>query len=299
GEPRMPYSSVIEKVNRSGKLVISVDIPSGINSTIAVKPEMTVTFTDVKIPMNENNSGQIIIKDIGISKNDIFSTGPGDLLFYPYPDKESHKGMNGNLGIMGGWKFHGSAIIAAKGAHSTSPDLVKIFINNRNYQIIGSQVYSTMVIDCEENEDYIEDILKSSCILMGPGMGEDDHEMSTMARILEASNVPVVLDAAGIMLLKSRGMSSMGKDIVITPHKGEFRKLTGMEPTEANAEETARKLGVTVIIKGPQDIITDGINTITGIGGTPRMTMGGTGDLLAGIIGGLMSKGMPAMRAVS
>ncbi len=299
GEIGEPYRAVIQKLNNSGKPILSVDTPSGLGSQMSIRPDRTVTFTCVKENMDEDNSGKITIENIGIDETSVNETGPGDIVFYPFPDEKSHKGMNGRLSIMSGWKFHGSAIMAAMGAQSTSPDLVKIFINHRNYDIIGSQIHSTMLVDCEESEYFIEDLLKADCIIIGPGMGESEYERSTMEKIIEAANVPLILDASAIMILKNNEKNSMGKEIIITPHKGEFTRLTGLDPTKENAEITAKKLGITIFLKGQSDIITDGLTTITGHGGTPRLTMGGTGDLLTGILGGLISKKMPLMRAAS
>ena len=299
GEIKEPLASVIRKINGSGKPVLSVDVPSGLGSSLAVKPSRTVTFTFVKDTMDSQNSGDIITKNIGIDQNLVYETGPGDILFFPFAHKNSHKGMNGKIAIVAGWKYHGSALIASMGAHSTSPDLVKIFSNSRNYSVVGSQIYTTMLENCEENEYFMEEILKDDCILMGPGMGDSDYEISIMEKIMEAANVPIVLDASAINILGKQGKGSLGKEIVITPHKGEFKKLTGKEPTLENAKSAAKKLGITIFLKGPTDIITDGTTTILGNGGNSRMTMGGTGDLLAGFLAGLIGRKVPILRACS
>lgn len=299
GEIKEPLASAIIKINNSKKPILSVDVPSGIGSSIAVKPTKTVTFTFVKNAMDSQNSGDIITKNIGIDEKLVYESGPGDILFFPFAEKDSHKGMNGKLAIVAGWKFHGSALIAAMGAHSCSPDLVKIFSNSRNYSVIGSQVHTTMLENCEENENFMEELLKYDCILMGPGMGESDYEISTMEKILEAVNVPIVLDASAINIIGKQGKGLMGKEIVITPHKGEFKKLTGTDPTLENAKTAARKLGITIFLKGQTDIITDGTTTIFGNGGNARMTMGGTGDLLAGLLSGLISRKVSIFRASS
>ena len=299
GEIREPLASIIKKINSSGKPVLSVDVPSGIGSSFAIKPSKTVTFTFVKDSMDKQNSGDIITKNIGIDQKSVYETGPGDILFFPSAEKSSHKGINGKLAIVAGWKYHGSALIASMGAHSTSPDLARIFINSRNYSVIGSQIHTTMLENCEENEYFMEEILKYDSILMGPGMGNSDYEISVMEKIMEAANVPIVLDASAINIIGKQGKGSMGKEIVITPHKGEFQKLTGTEPTLENAKSAAKKFGITIFLKGPTDIITDGVTTILGNGGNSRMTMGGTGDLLAGLLAGLISRKVPTLRACS
>ena len=105
GEIREPYASYIKALNDSGKTVLSCDVPTGFGTANAVRPDVTVTFHDVKEGMNEKNCGNIIIADIGIPKDAYDFVGTGDMLRYPIPKDESHKGQNGKLLVIGGGPY--------------------------------------------------------------------------------------------------------------------------------------------------------------------------------------------------
>ena len=97
GRVREPYRSFIEDADSSRKPVLSVDVPSGLGTDLSISPTCTVTFMDSKTGMTPENSGEIIIADIGIPYEAYHEVGPGDMLRYPVPGKSSHKGQNGRL----------------------------------------------------------------------------------------------------------------------------------------------------------------------------------------------------------
>ena len=112
GDVREPYRSFIAASSDSGT-VVSVDIPSGLGTDMSVHPVATVTFHDIKEGMTRENSGEIIIADIGIPAEAVDATGPGDMLRYPVPGKCSHKGQNGRLMIVAGGPYFGAPIMAS------------------------------------------------------------------------------------------------------------------------------------------------------------------------------------------
>lgn len=297
GTPKYPYDVAIRKINSSGKIVVSVDVPSGIGSDLAVIPAHTVTFSQLKDGMNEKNSGKIEVADIGIP-DDIFRyAGQGDLIYYKFPKPDSHKGMNGTLAILGGLEFYGSAVIAAEGATGVGVDLVRIFTSPQNYQIIGSYDPGYIVrIIGDDQGDLADQISKNTAILAGSGNGLSDLAGRVLDTALELKHIPIVLDADAVKLLAKSSFTGR-ENMVITPNKNEFRILTGREPTEENAVKYATDNGLVVVLKGQEDIVASPGRTIIVQGGNPRMTMGGTGDLLAGIIGGFCSKGINSFRA--
>ncbi|WP_048162164.1 bifunctional ADP-dependent NAD(P)H-hydrate dehydratase/NAD(P)H-hydrate epimerase [Thermoplasma acidophilum] len=298
GDPKDPYRSVIENINRSCSHVVSVDIPSGLGTRYAVKPEITVTFTMEKYGMNQDNSGKIIVADIGIPPDVRKYAGPGDLLYYPKPDPSSHKGMNGTLAIVGGWEFHGSSVIAALAAERIGLDLVRVFVSPRNYQIVSGYDPGIIVRQVEKlDEKKLSEIYGNSAILLGPGMGKGDDAMEAARKIVSDSRVPMVVDADALDAVGAYSGSFAGRKIIITPHKGEFRRISGFEPTEENAISYARKKGLIVVLKGQVDVITNGEEVHYAKGGNARMTMGGTGDLLAGIISAFLARSVDPMRA--
>ena len=299
GELRDPYARVIKIVNNSGKKVVSVDVPSGLGTKTWVHPDITVTFTDVKEGMNNSNSGKIEIVDIGIPDNAINYSGPGDLVYLKTPGKDSHKGDNGTVAIVGGWSFHGSAVISSMGALSVGTDLVRVYTTEDNYSIISSYNPEIIVRKITPENLPLDEIKKHRSILIGPGMGiEKSYERSILS-LIASYNGEIIMDADALKMLSSHKNSIMGKKITVTPHKQEFVRFYDEDPTRENAEVLSRHYGFTTVLKGSTDTVTDGINTILTDGGNSRMTMGGTGDLLAGIISGLISKGMERLRACS
>lgn len=300
GDPRPPYDGVIDLVNKSGKTVVSIDVPSGIGTKRSIMPQFTVTFTDEKEGMTPENSGKIHIADIGIPDSLKTMAGPGDLVYYSIPEPDSHKGMNGTLAIVGGWTFHGSAVIAALGAEKIGTDLVRVYTTGSNYGIISS--YDPSIIVRKANlisSRLYEEIRGNRAVLIGPGLGISPEAANAVKRIVNSTENPMVIDADALKILKDFRHIMDGKNIVITPHREEFRILSGKEPTEENVMEFSSEHGITTLLKGKVDFITDGKRVMYSRGGNARMTMGGTGDLLAGILAGFISRGTDPFRAAA
>ena len=279
GTPRSPFDEVIKKVNSSGKKIVSVDVPSALGSEVAIHPFMTVTFTDLKEGMNERNSGKIVIADIGIPEKVFNYAGPGDFVYYRLPEPDSHKGMNGVVAIVAGWTFYGSGIISARGAVKTGADLVRVYSNDYNRVVLSS--YDPQIIVRPVDGKTPDDIGKSNSILIGPGLGKG-QDISPILSHLKGYSGVVVVDADGLDLLNLIRRELGNSQIIITPHHGEFERISGTKPTEKNAIDFSKKFNVIIILKGPEDLIVFHDKVVRVEGGNPRMTMGGTGDLLAG-----------------
>jgi NAD(P)H-hydrate epimerase len=292
GEPRKPYDSVIDIMNKSGKPIISVDVPSGFPTDIQIKPQYTITFTDIKNGMNPSNSGKIIVTDIGIPDDVKSISGPGDMVYMPISTPESHKGMNGTVGILAGWEFSGAAVMSSLSAYNTGTDLVKVFSNDANRSIILSYNPGLMFYPVK---DKVFDTSGLDALLIGPGMGKTDEARNLMEYAVNNYQGQLILDADALKIIKPSKIA--GRNTIITPHKAEFTAFTGLPPTEENAIETARKYGIVILLKGSRDIITNGETTKYSYGGNSRMTMGGTGDALAGIVAGIASRKVNPLRS--
>jgi len=287
GIPRSPYDTIITKINSSGKTVVSVDVPSGLGSAIAVKPSITVTFTDVKIGMNTENSGRIVIADIGIPEKVFKYAGPGDFIYYKLPITDSHKGMNGVVGIVAGWTYYGSGVIAAMGAVKSGADLVKIYSTDYNRAILSS--YDPQIIVKGVTDNALEGIGESNSVLIGPGLGRSQNLKPILTHLYGFAGVTVV-DADALDLIEQITSALSESSIIITPHRGEFRRISGLDPTPENAVAFSKKFNVIIILKGVEDLIVFRDRVIRVQGGNPRMTMGGTGDLLAGLTAGISAR---------
>ncbi len=290
-----PVLSAVRSINKSGKKIISIDIPTGLGSKEAVKPVTTVTFTDTKKGMNKANSGLIKVVDIGIPEDCFSRSGPGDFLYYPLPQETSHKGMNGTLAVIAGWQSFGAGVMASLSALKSGCDLVKVYLPKSSLSAFYG--YSPELMLFEFDDSAVEDIRKADAVLVGPGMGKSQEQFNLMRKIIGSLSKPVVVDANTLKGMKPELLA--GRNAVVTPHHGEFEIFTGYKADEKNAVKAAKAFKGVVLLKGNNDIITDGESVLTSKGGNARMTMGGTGDVLAGLVAGFIAKGMPNLYAAS
>ncbi len=141
---------------------------------------------------------------------------------------------------------------------------------------------------------------KMHAILIGPGIGRDDRTKRAIASLLEKVKAPMIIDADALHMID---LNKVPEGTVITPHRGEFRALFGEHPPEDIAErkemvmQKAKEYGITIVLKGPVDVISDGERAMLNRSGVPRMAVGGTGDVLAGVITSLIGRGMEPYHA--
>ena len=297
-EVREPYKTIIERINASSTPVVSVDVPSGLMSNIAIKPKVTVTFSDIKEGMTPENSGEIIVKDIGVPHEAYSIIGPGEFVYYPKNRPESHKGENGKVLVIGGGPYTGAPALAGMAALRMGADLVHIATPESSYIPIASYSPDLIVhklsgdVLCQEDVDKVMALSESvDAILIGPGLGRDERTMDAIREIVAKCTKPMIIDADAINAVSSELSILEGKECVITPHRREFEILTGKQVTIENAEAAASELGVVLIVKGNEDIVTNGKWTKFNKTGNPRMSVGGTGDVLAGEVAAVLSKG--------
>jgi NAD(P)H-hydrate epimerase len=215
--------------------------------------------------------------------------------------------------VIGGGPYTGAPALAGLAALRTGADLVFVATPKRSWKVVSSYSPNLIVRDLSADmlvpEDFplITDLLsKVDSVILGPGLGI--HSRTTEAvvmflRDLYARNLPVVVDADAITGIRSNPPPSQHCPMVVTPHAGEFTKLTGetlpvdlpgrMERVQAQA----KRLGITICLKGPTDIVSDGTVTKLNRIHNVAMSVGGTGDVLTGIIGALLSKHVPPLEA--
>ncbi|OPY31500.1 MAG: putative carbohydrate kinase [Methanomassiliicoccales archaeon PtaU1.Bin124] len=310
GEPKEPFVAIIKAINSSGVPVLAVDLPSGLGSANVVRPNLTVSFHDMKLGMSEKNSGKVMVYDIGIPEDASRYCGPGDYAYYPIPVKTSHKGQNGRVLVIGGGPYTGAPFLAAMGAYRIGADLVFIAAPSSVSDTISG--YSPNVIvnklpgsilspgDLGRLRAMLRDM---NSVLIGSGVGRDPQTFESVRNFVKVCDVPIVIDADSFAALSGNLDLLKGKSGIMTPHGGEFLKLTGEElasDLDSRAEqcrELAKRTGITVLLKGAVDIVTDGKEIRLNRTGNPGMSVGGTGDVLAGICAGLLAKGVPPFHA--
>ncbi len=298
GNPKEPYRTAIELINSSEKPVISIDVPSGIGYEPCVRPQLTITFDSPK----EGMEGNVGVVDIGISEDAKRYIGPGAFVRYPRPGKEAHKGDAGRVIVIGGGPYHGAPIMAGKATYRTGSDLVYLTVPERIYGTVASAsdnfiVFSEgrEVIGDSAVDRFLEMQGKLHAALIGPGIGRDDGTEKAVKYMVNSSEIPLVLDADALHLVSPE---ELPENTVVTPHRGEFKALFGAEVPDEMEErrelvrETAEKYGIVILLKGHMDIVSDGKKVALNRTGVPRMAVGGTGDVLAGIVTSLIGRGM-------
>ncbi|QLH75383.1 MAG: NAD(P)H-hydrate dehydratase [Methanomassiliicoccales archaeon] len=304
GDLKEPFLEIIKAVNVSKVPVVSVDVPSGLGTPTAVRPKITVTFHDIKEGMTEKNSGKVIISDIGIPEEALTHCGPGDFAYYPIPSPGSHKGENGRVLVIGGGPYTGAPFLAAMGALRIGVDLVYVAAPSSVSHIISS--YSPNIIvrpllgsivdtgDLSRLRSYSRDV---DAVLIGSGLGREPQTFEAIREYIRTCDVPMVIDADAFAALSGHLEALNGKKGILTPHGGELQKLTGevvkqdLDGRSGQAKDLAKRTGMTVLLKGPVDIVSDGVDIKFNRTGNPGMSVGGTGDVLAGICAGLLAKG--------
>jgi len=300
GKVKDPYRSFILEANASGVTIVSVDVPSGMGTDTAIKPQTTITFHDVKIGMNDENCGNILVADVGIPVDAMKFIGPGDVLRYPLPDDNSHKGENGRLMVIAGGPYFGAPAMCCMSALRTGADIVRLYTPQNVAQAISTYCPVLMItslpgdrLTTESVDLLLEDSLRYDAVLIGPGIGKDPDTMLAVKEFVRKCKTPLVIDADALSAII--GMEIL-TPAIITPHKGEFRKL---DSEYGGPESLARAMNVTLLLKGHVDTITDGNATRYNRSGTPAMTSAGTGDVLSGAVAALLSKGLSTMEAAS
>jgi len=308
GTLKEPYATITRKLSSLSKItIVSLDVPTGLGTSPAVQPQHTITFHDSKEGMDAFSCGSIHIVDIGIPKDALEYIGPGELIeYYPRPIKQSHKGENGRVLIVGGGPYIGAPALCGLAALRTGVDLVHIATPQRSWQPIASFSPNLIVHDLNSDLLTLGDLpflreLMPSCdaLCIGPGLGKEKETEAAIVKIIllaKEQQKPLVIDADAIGPIAQHVQELRHTPTVITPHAREFKLLTGVvlpfdiEKRSELIHEWAQRLGVTILFKGPIDIISNGKEVKKNKIHNESMTVGGTGDVLAGIITGLLSK---------
>jgi hydroxyethylthiazole kinase-like uncharacterized protein yjeF len=310
GDLRGNYQTMVNAMNASGRPIVSVDVPSGLGTLMAAHPSLTVTFHDIKEGMSSENCGEIVVKDIGIPADAERYLGPGELLHYPVPAPDAHKGQNGRVLVVGGGPYTGAPALAGLAAYRIGADLVFVACPERVRGMVAS--YSPNLITVPLTGDLLNeghlDTLTSlmetmDAVLIGPGLGDDLGTLKVIRELIAKCNKPMVLDADALRAIAGHSDMLRGKQGVLTPHHRELELLrrSSIEPTLGQRKDAAMELasgsGWTVLVKGKVDLVTNGIDVKYNRTGNPGMTVGGTGDVLAGITVGLLAKGVSPYNA--
>lgn len=230
------------------------------------------------------------------------------------PDRDvfAHKGDFGKILLICGSKgYTGAAALAAIGALRCGAGLVYLGVPESIYAIEAVKLTEPVVFALPDEDGMLsvkackpirEKLPSMDAVLIGCGLGRSEGCSAALGEVLRSFNGPVVIDADGINLLEAHKDILRGRTgpVILTPHEGEYTRLAGPITDRVTAAvRLARDLGVIVLLKGHHSIITDGINAYLNPTGNPGMAVGGSGDVLAGIITALLGQGISPLEAAA
>jgi len=230
--------------------------------------------------------------------------------FYPQRDPWSHKGNFGYVLIVAGSRIYsGSPVFNALGALRAGADLTMIVSCLRATDIAASFAPDliTRPLDKDLEMKHVGKIVslakKFDSLVIGGGLARKEKTYKAIKEIIKAIDLPMVIDAEAIRAAAEEPKILENKSAILTPHAGEFKALTGeevmpeIEDRKEKVKKWAEKLKTTILLKGHIDVISDGKEIILNETGSPLMTKGGTGDILAGICAAFLAKKFSALEA--
>ena len=311
-------AKLVSHINQSGCKVISIDIPSGlfVDSTSKGNPfvhaKHTLSFQSYKLafllPENAAATGEVHILDIGLHPRFYENTGSRYELIdealikgiYQPRDLFAHKGNFGHAAIIAGSTgMMGAATLCAKACLRSGAGKLTCFVPKEGYEIMQTTVPEAMT-SISGTKDYIEladGISEFDSVAIGPGIGINEYTIGLLKSVLQQCKNPIVIDADALNILASNHSFFMDTPpySILTPHKKEFERLFGKSENQFDqvklAEQKAKELNVVIILKGHYSFIATpdkgGYFNSTGNAG---MATGGSGDVLTGILAGLLAQ---------
>lgn len=322
------HKEIIDALNSMEGIKIAIDMPTGIDATTgdilgaAFKADYTVTFVLKKLGMFFSDGidycGEVVCTDIGLPRTAIEEIQPkiyaydqSDMDKIPKRYNNSHKGTYGKVAVIAGSKnMSGAAFLCGKAAYSVGAGLVKIYTHESNRTIVQSQLPEAVMMTYEEYGGAlacVEDVLKwATVIVVGPGLGVDTTSERMLYELMMRAEVPMVLDADALNILSNNIelLESISVPVVMTPHMKEMSRLIDKTPSEIMdnrfeiARDFAKKTGVTLVLKDAKSVVTDGgEQSYINLAGNNGMSTGGSGDVLSGIIAGMIAGGLSLAEA--
>ena len=303
GALREPEATAAEAIDDSDATVVAVDVPSGVDADTgaaasnAVDADSIVTFHDEKPGLSELDA-DVRVADIGIPRAAERFVGPGDLRTNAR-DPHSEKGDSGRVLVIGGGPYTGAPALAGQASLRAGADLAFVSVPRKVFAPIAGYAEDLIVqpYDAEQlSPDQVEGLVDTATehddvVVLGPGLGTADETLEAVEQFLEEFEGRAVIDADALSVVPEVDTDAT---LVCTPNRHELAGMGGPDIDDLrNAtdeiESFADELGHVVLAKASADVITDGEETRVCRAGTPGMTVGGTGDVLAGITAALLA----------
>jgi NAD(P)H-hydrate epimerase len=347
GTPEEPLASLIGMVNASGKPVLAVDLPSGMEADTGVvagaciRADLTVTLGLPKLGLyldpGAGYAGEIVIGDIsfppGLAGGDGLAADEAAFYlidlplvsgFMPRRRSSDHKGSYGHVVVVGGTPgYTGAIALAGNAALRSGAGLVTAVVPASLYPVLAAKLTETMTRPAPESSgggfsrsayNALRDLFGRATVLaVGPGLGQDPETAIFLHDLLCGTGLPTVIDADALnllacdqSLLENPLLAENRKRWVLTPHPGEMARLLGTSIGEVQADrvgvamKASQAWGATVVLKGAHTVVADpGGAVLINPTGNPGLATGGTGDVLAGLIAGLLAQGLTPVQAAA
>jgi NAD(P)H-hydrate epimerase len=319
GAPRPEAAAAIERINACGAPVVAVDLPSGVDASTgetagaAVDADLTVTFHARKVGLvvapGRFHAGRVVVADIGLeaAPTAVVRGTPALLDRVPRRGARDTKFSSGSLLVVGGAPGTTSAAaLTATAAMRADAGYVTLAVPAAALPVAEALALEPVKRGFEwaNAADSLEsDVARSSALAVGPGLGRSDEARALVRTLLGTSSLPVVVDADGLF-----GLEPAPRDAptILTPHAGELARLLEVESAWVAAHRleaaarAAERFGAVVLLKGADTIVRapDG-RTVVCDTGPPSLATAGTGDVLTGVVGTFLAKGLDAVDAAA
>ncbi len=313
GEPRAEAARLIDEVNGAGVPVVAVDLPSGVDADTgeiagaAVRADVTVTMHGRKVGLEvapgRFNAGDVVVAEIGLDHRETAHrlVTREVLSLVPRKRPSDTKYTAGALLVVGGAPgMTGAVSLTATAAFRADAGYVTVCAPAESLPILEGRLVEAVKRPLEEAQDAVA---KHDALAIGPGLGRSDEIQSLVRRLLEESDLPAVVDADALYGLEPFERSA---PTVLTPHEGELGGLLGRDSAWVAAHrlaavtEAVERFGCACLLKGADALIAaPGNGVLVAALGPPSLATAGTGDVLTGVIGAFLAKGMEARLAAA
>ena len=331
GEVREKEAGIIEKINAAGAPVVAVDVPSGVDggtgevAGAAIFADATVCAHAAKvgcvISPGAEHAGETLVVDIGIppeadAEPSLLWTDASSLRGrVPRTSGPAHKYSAGALMVVAGSRaMTGAAVMSVRGAERAGCGIVFLATSAGAAPAVDIELTEAIVYGVEEDEsggmssraagEILARSERATALVIGPGIGSGDEGRRLVEAVLAGTDVPILLDADAVTSLAGTDvLAKRDAPTVITPHAGELGRVLGSGAKEVSARRlaSARKAaddnGCCVLLKGSDTLVVEGGKASVNSTGSVALATAGTGDVLSGVIGALLSRGMVPFEA--
>jgi NAD(P)H-hydrate epimerase len=313
GEPRPDAAAIIERINTSGKPVVAVDVPSGVDASTGeirgavVQADLTVTFHGRKVGLvvapGRFHAGRVAVADIGLepAETEHRRVSREILRLVPGKREQDTKYSAGAVLVVGGASgMTGAACLSAEAAFRADAGYVAVAVPPASLAVVETKLLEQVKTTWDDLDG---PLAKADAVAIGPGMGRTQEARTLLRRLLAEAEVPVVVDADGLFLFEPVERKTA---TVLTPHSGELARLLGEESAWVDAHRleavrgAAERFGCVVLLKGADTLVASpGQGVLVCDLGTPALAVAGTGDVLTGILAAFLAKGLEPVLAAA